>query len=87
MKSFVLMHSDANLCLCGDFNSVRSVEERKGRGLAFRQHDTNIFNTFITDSLLLDLPICGRLFTWYLGDGYSMSRLDRFLLSPNWCSV
>jgi len=36
---------------------------------------------------LEDLPIYGRLFTWYRGDGYSMSRLDRFLLSVNWCSV
>ena len=35
----------------------------------------------------MDLPICGRLFTWYRGDGLSMSRLDRFLLSVNWCSV
>ena len=87
LTSFVLANSEANLCLCGDFNSVRSVEERKGHGTTFRQHDTNIFNTFITNCFLLDLPICGRLFTWYRGDGYSMSQLDRFLLSPNWCSV
>ena len=53
----------------------------------FRQHDTDIFNTFIIDSLLVGLPICGRLFTWFCGDGHSMSRLDKFLLSPNWCSV
>lgn len=33
---------------------------------------------------LVDFPIYGRLFTWYRGYGYSMSRLDRFLLSDNW---
>jgi len=83
LASFVLTNNEANLCLCEDFNSVRSVDERKGHGTMFRQHDTDIFNTFITDSFLLDLPIYGRLFTWYRGDGYSMSQLDRFLLSPN----
>ncbi|XP_024626603.1 uncharacterized protein [Medicago truncatula] len=73
------------VCVCGDFNSVRSVDERKGRGDVFRQGDADIFNMFIHDSLLIDLPICGRLFTWYRGDGVSMSRLDRFLLSNKWC--
>jgi hypothetical protein len=31
------------------------------------------------------MRICGRLFTWFRGDGISMSRLDRFLLSNKWC--
>jgi len=75
------------LCLCGDFNSIRDIEERKGRSTVFKQVDTDIFNKFIADSFLIDLPICGRLFTWYRGDGVSMSRLDRFLLSEKWCAV
>jgi len=56
------------------------MEERKGRGSVFRQMEAYMFNTFITDTLLIDLPICGRLFTWHRSDGISMSRLDRFLL-------
>jgi len=48
---------------------------------------TLIFLISLEDGSLLDLPICGRLFTWYRGDGVSMSRLDRFLLSDNWCNV
>jgi hypothetical protein len=83
----VVSNSDANLCLCGDFNSVRSIEERRGRGSSFRQHDSDIFNKFIDEGSLVDMPICGRVFTWYRGDGFSMSRLDRFLLSINWCNV
>jgi hypothetical protein len=47
--------------------------------------DAYNFNNFIEGSYLLDLPLCGRLFTWYRGDGVSMSRLDRFLVSANWC--
>jgi len=81
----VINNSDCYICVCGDFNSIRSIEERKGRVVAFRQSDADVFNKFIHDSFLLDLPICGRLFTWFRGDGISMSRLDRFLLSNKWC--
>jgi hypothetical protein len=43
------------------------------------------FNRFIDDNNLVDLPLIGRKFTWFKGDGLSMSRLDRFLLSKEWC--
>jgi hypothetical protein len=82
---FVDNNNDICFCVCGDFNSVRSIEERKGRGSGFRQADADGFNKFIDDTFLIDLPICGRLFTWYRGDGVSMSRLNRFLLSDKWC--
>ena len=49
--------------------------------------ETDTFNSFIGDTLLIDLPLCGRLFTWYRGDGISMSRIDRFLLSEKWCEA
>jgi hypothetical protein len=45
------------------------------------------FNRFIEDNNLVDLPLHGRKFTWFKGDGLSMSRLDRFLLSEEWCLV
>ena len=80
-------HEDMCLCLCGDFNSVRNIEERKGRETDFRRADEDVFNTFIVDNSLIDLPICGRLFTWYRSDSMSMSRLDRFLLSAKWCAT
>ena len=80
-------NNDVCICVCGDFNFVRSVDERKGRAMAFRHTDAEVFNKFFHDSLLIDFPICGRLFTWYRGDGVSMSRLDRFLLSNKWCDT
>ncbi|MCI78578.1 endonuclease/exonuclease/phosphatase family protein, partial [Trifolium medium] len=40
---------------------------------------------FIEDNGLVDLPLSGRSFTWFNGDGLSMSRLDQFLLSEYWC--
>jgi len=81
----VINNSDLCICVCRDFNSVRNFEERKGRVVAFRQADVDAFNKFILDSFLIDFPICGRLFTWFQGNGISMSRLDRFLLSNKWC--
>jgi exonuclease III len=81
----VLNNSNECLCVCGDFNSVCGREERKGRGVVFRQADADYFNKFIVDGLLIDLPITGCLFTWFKGDGVSMSRLDRFLISNKWC--
>jgi hypothetical protein len=46
--------------------------------------DHIFFNRFIDDTFLVDLPLRGRKFTWYKGDGVTMSRLDRFLLSEEW---
>jgi len=43
------------------------------------------FNQFIDDNDLIDLPLGGRKYTWFKGDDIFMSRLDRFLLSEQWC--
>ena len=73
------------VCVCGDFNAIRSMDERRSsRGVTVSQA-TPHFNDFIAENGLIDLPLCGRRFTWYKGDGTSMSRLDRFLLSEDWC--
>jgi len=37
-------------------------------------------------TFFFDLHLWGRNFTWFRGDGVSMSRLDRFLLSEDWCA-
>ena len=34
--------------------------------------------------MFIDLPLSGRSFNWYQGDGLSMSRINRFLLSEEW---
>jgi len=85
LQSLAILNAESNLCFSGDFNSIRTVAERKSRGSVFRQQDADIFNSFIDESFLVDLPLCGRLFTWYRGDRVSMSRLDRFLLFDKWC--
>jgi len=71
------------VCVCGDFNAIRKTEERR---LVRREQVSNdhvVFNSFIEDNGLQDLPLFGRIFTWFKGDGTSMSRIDRFLLSED----
>jgi len=63
------------------------MKERRGRCSVFRQADAENFNNFIAECISIDLPICGRLFTWYKGDRVSMSKIDRFLLSEKWFAV
>lgn len=81
------MHSlgNCNVCLCGDLNSVRSSEERRSVRGSQTVNDFAFFNEFIDDCVVIDLPLNGRKFTWFKEDGRLMSRLDRFLLSEEWC--
>jgi len=44
------------------------------------------FNYFIAN-ILFDLLLHDICFTWYRGDGSTMSRLDCFLLSEEWCAI
>ena len=76
---------DDNVCVCGDFNVVRYAEERRSVGGVVNSVGSARFNDMIDDNILVDLPLRGRKFTWYRGDGRSMSRIDRFLLSEGWC--
>jgi len=85
LSSRLHMLSDMNVCLCGDFNAVRCMEERRSVGGVARYGWCATYNNFIEDNFLVDLPLRGRNFTWFRGDGNSMSRVDRFLLSDRWC--
>jgi len=73
------------VCVCGDFNAVTSVEERRSARGVVSPLDGSSFNNFIDDNMLIDFPLYGRRFTWFKGDGITMSRLDMFLLSEEWC--
>ncbi|GJW50167.1 RNA-directed DNA polymerase, eukaryota [Tanacetum coccineum] len=63
----------------GDFNEVCFVSERHGSTL----YASNVaeFNTFITNSHLIDVPLGGYSFTWSNTHASKMSKLDRFLVS------
>ncbi|XP_028086954.1 uncharacterized protein LOC114287711 [Camellia sinensis] len=70
-------------CLGGDFNEIRNLGERIGSSR--RDRGMKEFNEFIDRWEVNDLPMVGRKFTWYNAhDGHKWSRIDRFLLSPEW---
>ncbi|GAU36842.1 hypothetical protein TSUD_213660 [Trifolium subterraneum] len=66
----------SRVCVCGDFNVVRRIEEcRSGSGRP-QSPDLHSFNHFTEGNNLINLPLSGRNFTWFKGDDLSMSHLD-----------
>ncbi|GKB57250.1 RNA-directed DNA polymerase, eukaryota [Tanacetum coccineum] len=76
---------NGSLVIMGDFNEVRLAEERFG--LVFSHRQSGIFNEFISNSSLIDIPLGGYNFTWTNKLGTKMSKLDRFLISESFHEV
>ena len=72
-------------CILGDFNAIRSSEERFSNVQSLME-DSCIreFNEWIDELEVMEVPWLGRKFTWYRPKGASRSRLDRFLVSHEW---
>jgi hypothetical protein len=71
---------DLPWCIGGDFNATLFHSERSG-GAGLRSAALD-FADFISDQGLMDLPLAGGVSTW--ANSRSWSRLDRFLVSPDW---
>ena len=70
-------------CVGGDFNEILSPNERFRGGRI--SNSMRRFADVLNDLGLRDLPLQGGHYTWQGGsNGRSMSRLDRFLVSPDW---
>ncbi|GJW89042.1 RNA-directed DNA polymerase, eukaryota [Tanacetum coccineum] len=76
---------DGEYVLMGDFNEVRSDQERFGT--LFNVKGANAFNNFIALVNLIDLPLEGYSFTWSHKSAMKMSKLDRFLVSEGLTSL
>ncbi|GJZ38825.1 putative RNA-directed DNA polymerase, eukaryota, reverse transcriptase zinc-binding domain protein [Tanacetum coccineum] len=68
-----------HIILFGDLNEVRHENERFGT--TFSSNDALIFNSFIDNVGLIDLPLGGKMYTWMNKLGTKLSKLDRFLVS------
>ncbi|GKD54311.1 RNA-directed DNA polymerase, eukaryota, partial [Tanacetum coccineum] len=64
----------------GDFNVVRSRDERSG--CKFDMSEANVFNDFISRLELFAFHLGGRRFTRFDQEGRKASKLDRFMVSP-----
>ena len=72
-------------CVLGDFNCIRNPTERFGKcERLYGDNSMQEFNEWIDDLEVLEVPSMGRQFTWFRPNGESRSRLDRFLISPEW---
>jgi hypothetical protein len=67
-------------CIGGDFNVTLYQNERSG-GVR-RRRVVAAFADFIVEMGLMDLPLSGEVSTW--SNTLTWSRLDRFLVSPEW---
>ncbi|XP_026416451.1 uncharacterized protein LOC113311871 [Papaver somniferum] len=70
-------------CICGDFNEVRFMAERKGCSRITRGMQD--FGNFIDSNNLIDIQIQGAKYTWISSSSIHVkSKIDRFLISEGW---
>ena len=85
VSTILKAHPGLKWIVFGDFNEVRSCDERKGTIFSFP--GASLFNDFIHDSNLIEVRSGGRKFTRMSADCRKLSKLDRFLVSPNFFSL
>ncbi|CAJ2652296.1 unnamed protein product [Trifolium pratense] len=66
-------------CVGGDFNAILHSSERKGSSAVNRRGEKLLFNRFVEEMEVVDVPVLGKKISWFSADGKSMSRIDRFL--------
>ncbi|GJT38145.1 RNA-directed DNA polymerase, eukaryota [Tanacetum coccineum] len=72
---------DGEVVMMGDFNKVRHKSDRFGS--VFNAQGTNVFNSFIVNAGLEEVPLGVSAYTWCHKSASKMSKLDRFLISEN----
>nr|GEZ89771.1 RNA-directed DNA polymerase, eukaryota [Tanacetum cinerariifolium] len=77
--SLLISHWDGETIVMGDFNEVRSSDERFGS--VFNLSSARAFNSFISVSRLVDVKMKAYSFAWSHPSASKMSKLDGFLVS------
>ncbi|GJW40974.1 RNA-directed DNA polymerase, eukaryota [Tanacetum coccineum] len=65
----------------------QEAKEKRIYGSNFNAHDAEIFNSFIYNAGLDEVPLGGSAYTWCLKSASKMSKLDRFFVSENLLSM
>nr|GEU74163.1 RNA-directed DNA polymerase, eukaryota [Tanacetum cinerariifolium] len=79
--SLVMSNWEGGVVIMGDFNEVRNKSKRFGT--LFNRHGAYVFNRFISNTGLEEVPLKGCSFTWCHRSATKMSKLDRFLISDS----
>ncbi|GJR31199.1 RNA-directed DNA polymerase, eukaryota [Tanacetum coccineum] len=69
------------IVMMGDFNEVRYKADRFGSN--FNAREADIFNSFILNAGIEEIPLGGSMYTWCHRSAKKMSKLDRFFVSCN----
>ncbi|XP_058776524.1 uncharacterized protein LOC131650829 [Vicia villosa] len=72
---------DGEWIMGGNFNVIKNTRERKGQGVYVHKRDMDLFSEFIDRSALVNIPCKGKKFSWFSGDGKSMSKIHHFIVS------
>ncbi|XP_057780066.1 uncharacterized protein LOC130998670 [Salvia miltiorrhiza] len=83
----VRQNRDTCVCFGGDFNSIRNIAERNGRGTQVSTRDIQLFDLFVRRSQMEEIRLQARTYTWYQPQGMCKSKLDRFMVNEEWLSV
>nr|GEW55739.1 RNA-directed DNA polymerase, eukaryota [Tanacetum cinerariifolium] len=66
---------DGEIVMMGDFNEVRFKSDRFGS--MFNVRGAEVFNSFIANAGLVEVPLGGSAFTWCHKSASKMSKIDR----------
>jgi exonuclease III len=81
--SSVCSHCNGPTIFGGDFNIIRSNEEKNKPGILSRW--SVLFNSIIEMHGLIELDLSDRLYTWSNNrSNPTFEKLDRFLVNPDW---
>nr|GEX28844.1 RNA-directed DNA polymerase, eukaryota [Tanacetum cinerariifolium] len=83
--STIITRWDGECIVMGDFNELRFAGKRMGS--VFNSSGANDFNSFISNSGLVDMQLEGFSFTWSHPSATKMSKLDRFLVLNGFTSL
>nr|GEV00971.1 RNA-directed DNA polymerase, eukaryota [Tanacetum cinerariifolium] len=68
-------HWDEEVMMIGDFNEVRFKSDKFGS--FFNERGADMFNSFISNASLEEVPLGGCAYTWCYKSASKMSKLDR----------
>jgi hypothetical protein len=72
-----------SVSIIGNFNLIRSPRDKSNGN--FNSSEASLFNDFINNLGLIEIPLLDRQFTWSnQQDPPILARLDRVLVNPEW---